>query len=173
MWPHLQVVPDAGGLKQVASPFDEGVAKSILPRLDWAALRKTAAEVSPPLPPAAAAQDPSPSRWRFPRHRLGLRLSVSLPPAGHSRLPPAGHSRLPSHVSRLPDPSPPLAQLGVAALPEEVPAGAESDAGFLRSVYALVFDIHLEEGNLLCPHCGRAYPVRKGVPNMLLRDDEM
>lgn len=41
-----QVVPDAGGLKQVASPFDEGVAKSILPRLDWAALRKTAAEVS-------------------------------------------------------------------------------------------------------------------------------
>ncbi|KAA0151143.1 hypothetical protein FNF27_05621 [Cafeteria roenbergensis] len=103
----LKVVPDAGGLKQVASPFDEGVAKSILPRLDWAALRKTAAE------------------------------------------------------------------LGVAALPEEVPAGAESDAGFLRSVYALVFDIHLEEGNLLCPHCGRAYPVRKGVPNMLLRDDEM
>lgn len=64
-------------------------------------------------------------------------------------------------------------QLGVAALPEEVPAGAESDAGFLRSVYALVFDIHLEEGNLLCPHCGRAFPVRKGVPNMLLRDDEM
>jgi len=102
-----QVVPDAGGLKQVGSAFDKGVASSVLPRLDWPALRKTAAE------------------------------------------------------------------LGVAALPEEIPAGAADDEGFLRSLHSLLFDVHLEEGNLVCPHCGRAYPVAKGVPNMLLRDDEM
>lgn len=141
----------------MASPFDEGVAKSILPRLDWAALRKTAAEVSSSAWPAAVTRPrcrPHPS----PRCRCHFaRQSLTPPPLA---LWPATAA------------SSPL-QLGVAALPEEVPAGAESDAGFLRSVYALVFDIHLEEGNLLCPHCGRAYPVRKGVPNMLLRDDEM
>jgi multifunctional methyltransferase subunit TRM112 len=58
-------------------------------------------------------------------------------------------------------------------LPDSIPAGADEDEGFLRSVHALAFDIHLEEGNLVCPHCGRAYPVTKGVPNMLLRDDEI
>ena len=103
----LKVVPDEGGLKQVTSAYDEVLAKSLLSKIDWPALRKTAAE------------------------------------------------------------------LGVATLPEAVPEGAATSEAFLRSLHALAMDVHVEEGSLVCPNCGRAYPISKGVPNMLLRDDEV
>jgi uncharacterized protein YbaR (Trm112 family) len=31
----------------------------------------------------------------------------------------------------------------------------------------------LEEGNLVCPETGRRFPVAKGIPNMLLNEDEV
>jgi multifunctional methyltransferase subunit TRM112 len=37
-------------------------------------------------------------------------------------------------------------------------------------VYA---QVHLEEGALICPETGRRFPVTKGVPNMLLNEDEV
>jgi multifunctional methyltransferase subunit TRM112 len=64
-------------------------------------------------------------------------------------------------------------QLGVATLPDSLPDTATEDEGFLRSVHGLIMDVHVEEGSLVCPHCGRAYPINKGVPNMLLREDEV
>lgn len=31
----------------------------------------------------------------------------------------------------------------------------------------------LEEGSLVCPETGRRFPVSKGIPNMLLNEDEV
>ena len=36
-----------------------------------------------------------------------------------------------------------------------------------------VVQIHVTEGALVCPHCERRYPIRNGIPNMLLNEDEV
>ena len=64
-------------------------------------------------------------------------------------------------------------ELGIAQLPAAPPPQPEADEGFLRSVHDLVLDIHIVEGALVCPNCARSYPIKKGIPNMLLRDDEL
>lgn len=66
-----------------------------------------------------------------------------------------------------------VGELGIAELPEALPASPGTDVAFLRSVHDLVMDVHIVEGSLVCPNCARAYPIRKGIPNMLLRDDEL
>jgi VCBS repeat-containing protein len=35
------------------------------------------------------------------------------------------------------------------------------------------FDVHVIDGALVCPYCKRSYPIKKGIPNMLLREDEL
>ncbi|KAK6911318.1 Trm112-like [Dillenia turbinata] len=35
-----------------------------------------------------------------------------------------------------------------------------------------LLELHLEEGALVCPETGRRFPVNKGIPNMLLHEDE-
>jgi multifunctional methyltransferase subunit TRM112 len=64
-------------------------------------------------------------------------------------------------------------QMKIAELPEEMPEDPVSDEGFLRSVHTLLMDVHVVEGHLECRNCGRAYPIAKGIPNMLLREDEV
>ncbi len=32
--------------------------------------------------------------------------------------------------------------------------------------------VRLEEGSLVCPESGRKFPVVKGIPNLLLNEDE-
>jgi multifunctional methyltransferase subunit TRM112 len=31
----------------------------------------------------------------------------------------------------------------------------------------------VEEGTLVCPESGRKFPINKGIPNMLLNEDEV
>ena len=33
--------------------------------------------------------------------------------------------------------------------------------------------IEVVEGNLVCPESGRKFPIQNGIPNMLLREDEV
>ena len=33
--------------------------------------------------------------------------------------------------------------------------------------------LHVVEGKLVCQHCGREYPIKDGIPNMLLCDGEI
>lgn len=65
------------------------------------------------------------------------------------------------------------AQMGVAELPVAPPPDPAADEPFLRALHTLVLDVHLVEGALVCPHCGREYPVHGGIPNMLLGEDEL
>ncbi|ONK75555.1 uncharacterized protein A4U43_C03F18120 [Asparagus officinalis] len=63
--------------------------------------------------------------------------------------------------------------LGYGDLPEEAePSMLESDE-FLRRFHHALLEVHVEEGALVCPETGRRFPVNKGIPNMLLHEDEV
>ncbi|CAM9716850.1 unnamed protein product [Choristocarpus tenellus] len=56
-------------------------------------------------------------------------------------------------------------------LPEKVDEELRSDDAFLQKVHHALLEVHLIEGELVCPETGRKFPVREGVPNMLLHED--
>uniref|UniRef100_A0A5B7BWL6 Uncharacterized protein n=1 Tax=Davidia involucrata TaxID=16924 RepID=A0A5B7BWL6_DAVIN len=63
--------------------------------------------------------------------------------------------------------------MGYAELPDDAePSMLDSDDFLKRFHYALL-ELHLEEGALICPETGRRFPVNKGIPNMLLHEDEV
>ncbi|XP_039065504.1 multifunctional methyltransferase subunit TRM112 homolog A-like [Hibiscus syriacus] len=65
--------------------------------------------------------------------------------------------------------------MGFVELPEERPdpSALDSDLEFLRMFHHSLLELHLEEGALVCPETGRKFPVSKGIPNMLLHEDEV
>lgn len=64
--------------------------------------------------------------------------------------------------------------MGYAELPEESPESSMLDSDdFLRKFHHVLLELHLEEGALVCPETGRKFPVNKGIPNMLLHEDEV
>eukprot|EP00475_Leptophrys_vorax_P031123 TRINITY_DN47075_c0_g1_i1.p1 TRINITY_DN47075_c0_g1~~TRINITY_DN47075_c0_g1_i1.p1 ORF type:complete len:123 (-),score=17.44 TRINITY_DN47075_c0_g1_i1:470-838(-) len=63
--------------------------------------------------------------------------------------------------------------LGYSELPPQVDEAMLEDDEFLRKFHHALMEIHLEEGTLVCPETGRRFPVNKGIPNMLLNEDEI
>ncbi|GLD94220.1 hypothetical protein PINS_up002831 [Pythium insidiosum] len=65
--------------------------------------------------------------------------------------------------------------LGVAdGLPEQYDAAQHStDEELLRKVHHALLDVHVKSGKLICPESGREFPIVDGIPNMLLREDEV
>ncbi|KAK7696437.1 hypothetical protein QCA50_001094 [Cerrena zonata] len=62
-------------------------------------------------------------------------------------------------------------QLGDTSLPEELPDMVDDD--FLKALHHVLFEIHVEEGAMVCPNCGHSYPISNGIPNMLLSEHEI
>ncbi|XP_031274999.1 multifunctional methyltransferase subunit TRM112 homolog A-like [Pistacia vera] len=64
--------------------------------------------------------------------------------------------------------------LGYSELPDEAPESSllESEE-FLKKFHHALLELQLEEGALVCPETGRKFPVNKGIPNMLLHEDEV
>merc|ERR1719408_1175638 len=58
-------------------------------------------------------------------------------------------------------------------LPESLPAGWELNLDLLKQLHLVLQDIIVEEGTLVCPESGREFPIERGIPNMLLHDDEI
>ena len=59
------------------------------------------------------------------------------------------------------------------ALPANKPADAANDESFLRAFHHALLEVHVQEGYLVCPDSGRRFPITKGIPNMLLNEDEV
>lgn len=57
----------------------------------------------------------------------------------------------------------------------ELPAelGSELDDATISALHTILFDVHVLEGNLICPDTGRKFPVKEGIPNMILHEDEV
>ncbi|PKU81205.1 multifunctional methyltransferase subunit TRM112 homolog A [Dendrobium catenatum] len=60
-------------------------------------------------------------------------------------------------------------------LPDEAPDSSllASDDDLLRRFHHALLEIHVEEGGLVCPETGRRFPINKGIPNLLLHEDEV
>lgn len=60
-------------------------------------------------------------------------------------------------------------------LPNEAPdlSLLASDDDLLHRFHRALLELHIEEGGLICPETGRRFPINKGIPNMLLHEDEV
>jgi multifunctional methyltransferase subunit TRM112 len=51
---------------------------------------------------------------------------------------------------------------------------AEGDTNaVLEALHVIMFNIHVLEGALICPDTGRRFPIKDGIPNMILHEDEI
>lgn len=121
--------------------------------------------------PGSARRDgpePPPGACLFPRL-----LSCSTAPANPAR-PRHTFINTPANPARARRRTPARPQLNCAeGLPAEVTQEALADEAFLRAFHHALLEVHLEEGALVCPETGRRFKVSKGIPNMLLNEDEV
>lgn len=64
------------------------------------------------------------------------------------------------------DPKPP-------AIPDKLPEDGDMETADLEALHQVLFNIHVVEGELLCPDTGRKFPIKQGIPNMILHEDEI
>ncbi|PNH08025.1 hypothetical protein TSOC_005476 [Tetrabaena socialis] len=57
-------------------------------------------------------------------------------------------------------------------LPEQASESELDEESFQKAFHHALLEVTLEEGSLVCPETGRKFPVNKGIPNMLLNEDE-
>lgn len=62
--------------------------------------------------------------------------------------------------------------LNLTEVPKEPTEGYEHDETFLRKMHHVLLEVDVLEGTLQCPESGRLFPISRGVPNMLLNDEE-
>ncbi|XP_023650949.1 multifunctional methyltransferase subunit TRM112-like protein [Paramormyrops kingsleyae] len=58
-------------------------------------------------------------------------------------------------------------------LPVELVPDFEKNEDFLRRVHRVLLEVEVVEGCLRCPESGREFPISRGIPNMLLNEDEV
>lgn len=68
--------------------------------------------------------------------------------------------------------------LGDAGLPDSIPTEQFDhpdqipDETYAALHHALL-EIHVQEGNMVCPSCGHIFAIKDGIPNMLLAEHEI
>jgi len=63
--------------------------------------------------------------------------------------------------------------LGYAELPETLPENSLEDEEFLTRVHHALNNIDVEEGFLICPETKRQFPITNGIPDMILKENEV
>ena len=58
-------------------------------------------------------------------------------------------------------------------LPKECPNQDENNEDILKAIHHALLEVEMVEGKLVCPESGREFPVKNGIPNMLLNEDEV
>ncbi|XP_044125365.1 multifunctional methyltransferase subunit TRM112-like protein isoform X1 [Bufo gargarizans] len=57
-------------------------------------------------------------------------------------------------------------------LPRELVSGYENDEDFLKKVHHVLLEVEVIEGALKCPESGTEFPINRGIPNMLINEEE-
>jgi len=65
------------------------------------------------------------------------------------------------------------AALGYTSLPELPPDDALSNEAFLKCLFHALMNLEIEEGQLICQGSGRVFPIKNGIPDMLLNENEV
>uniref|UniRef100_A0A452T5H1 Multifunctional methyltransferase subunit TRM112-like protein n=1 Tax=Ursus maritimus TaxID=29073 RepID=A0A452T5H1_URSMA len=65
-----------------------------------------------------------------------------------------------------------LEALHLVEVPKGPIEGYEHDEKFLRQMHHVLLEVDVLEGTLQCPESGRLFPISRGIPNMLLSDEE-
>jgi multifunctional methyltransferase subunit TRM112 len=63
-------------------------------------------------------------------------------------------------------------QLGIPTLPPVLTEDLAEDPEFLEALHHVLMNVHLIQGILTCPATGREFPVRDGIPNMVLEEED-
>ncbi len=63
--------------------------------------------------------------------------------------------------------------LGDPSFPTELTDALLADKEFLLRVHNMLFQFHVIDGKLLCENCKRAFPIKNGIPNLLLDEAEI
>ena len=50
---------------------------------------------------------------------------------------------------------------------------SERQHGLYKTLFCALFEIHVMEGTLICPDTQREFPIKDGIPNMILHEDEL
>ncbi|GAU93092.1 hypothetical protein RvY_05080 [Ramazzottius varieornatus] len=58
-------------------------------------------------------------------------------------------------------------------LPGTLPEDAASSEEFLKKLHHALLEVEVITGELICPESGRSFPVQNGIPNMLLKPEEI
>mmetsp|Transcript_734 Transcript_734/g.863 ORF Transcript_734/g.863 Transcript_734/m.863 type:complete len:133 (+) Transcript_734:118-516(+) len=59
-------------------------------------------------------------------------------------------------------------------VPADLPSDTDSmDDAALANLHTVLFDVHVLEGDLVCPDTGRKFNIKEGIPNMILHEDEI
>ncbi|WVZ66740.1 hypothetical protein U9M48_015924 [Paspalum notatum var. saurae] len=66
-------------------------------------------------------------------------------------------------------------------LPDEQPpeeeifakGAADVEGSAIRRIHHALLEIHVQQGSLTCPDTNRSFPIDKGIPNMMLHEDEV
>eukprot|EP00884_Botryococcus_braunii_P009832 jgi/Botrbrau1/18850/Bobra.177_2s0012.1 len=58
-------------------------------------------------------------------------------------------------------------------LPEQATLEALEDEAFQKAYHHALLEVVVKEGALVCPETGRRFIVKKGIPNLLLNEDEI
>ena len=56
---------------------------------------------------------------------------------------------------------------------EKIKEEQMQDKDVLEYLHNILFEVEIEEGNLVCANCGREYMIKRGIPDMVLKDDEI
>ena len=56
---------------------------------------------------------------------------------------------------------------------EKIKEEQMQDKNVLEYLHNILFEVEIEEGNLVCANCGREYMIKRGIPDMVLKDDEI
>mmetsp|Transcript_2734 Transcript_2734/g.5103 ORF Transcript_2734/g.5103 Transcript_2734/m.5103 type:complete len:136 (+) Transcript_2734:111-518(+) len=62
--------------------------------------------------------------------------------------------------------------ISIPNLPESI-ENDDLQEDLLKKLHTVLFDIHVIEGDLVCPDTGRRFNIKKGIPNMILHADEI
>lgn len=58
-------------------------------------------------------------------------------------------------------------------IPKEFTEDIVSNQDTLQKLHHLLLEVDILEGQLECPETGRVFPIKDGIPNMLLNEDEV